>query len=58
MWTGTEMIIWGGTNYFYVNFNTGGRYNPGNRQLDRHQHDQCARCAVRVSHGSLDRQSK
>ncbi|OGF63608.1 MAG: hypothetical protein A2Y62_13420 [Candidatus Fischerbacteria bacterium RBG_13_37_8] len=28
IWTGTEMIIWGGTdNYSY--FNTGARYNPG-----------------------------
>ena len=28
-WTGTEMIIWGGTGYGNPNFfNTGGRYNP------------------------------
>jgi hypothetical protein len=26
IWTGTEMIIWGGQNYGY--FNTGGRYSP------------------------------
>jgi N-acetylneuraminic acid mutarotase len=27
VWTGTEMIVWGGTNGSIV-FNTGGRYNP------------------------------
>jgi N-acetylneuraminic acid mutarotase len=26
VWTGSEMIVWGGYNYFYSN--TGGRYNP------------------------------
>ena len=28
VWTGTEMIVWGGTDGF-INFNSGGRYNPG-----------------------------
>jgi len=28
VWTGTEMIVWGGTGDF-LNFNSGGRYNPG-----------------------------
>jgi len=28
VWTGTEMIVWGGTD-FGINLNTGGRYNPG-----------------------------
>jgi N-acetylneuraminic acid mutarotase len=28
VWTGTEMIVWGGVN-FGVYFNTGGKYNPG-----------------------------
>ncbi len=28
VWTGSEMIVWGGTGDF-VNFNSGGRYNPG-----------------------------
>ncbi len=29
VWTGTEMIVWGGTaNYPYSTYNTGGRYNP------------------------------
>src|SRR6267143_1932457 len=27
--TGTEMIVWGGTDVGNVNLNTGGRYNPG-----------------------------
>jgi N-acetylneuraminic acid mutarotase len=27
VWTGTEMIVWGGENYPFV-LNTGGRYNP------------------------------
>ena len=26
VWTGSEMIVWGGYNHFYLN--TGGRYNP------------------------------
>ncbi len=28
VWTGSEMIIWGGTNYPVGPLNTGGRYNP------------------------------
>ena len=28
VWTGTQMIVWGGTGDF-INFNSGGRYNPG-----------------------------
>jgi N-acetylneuraminic acid mutarotase len=28
VWTGSEMIIWGGSTYDYIYFNTGGRYNP------------------------------
>ena len=29
IWTGTEMIVWGGFDDFnFVDFNTGGRYNP------------------------------
>ena len=28
VWTGTEMIVWGGYNGGAVSFNTGGRYNP------------------------------
>jgi len=28
VWTGTEMIVWGGVDQFFQNSNTGGRYNP------------------------------
>ena len=28
VWTGSEMIVWGGWDGIYVYFNTGGRYNP------------------------------
>ncbi|OGF68138.1 MAG: hypothetical protein A2Y62_19505 [Candidatus Fischerbacteria bacterium RBG_13_37_8] len=28
VWTGTEMIIWGGLVYDWIYLNTGGRYNP------------------------------
>src|SRR5262249_8275962 len=28
VWTGSEMIIWGGIDFFQNFFNTGGRYNP------------------------------
>jgi hypothetical protein len=28
VWTGSEMIIWGGETEEFVNVNTGGRYNP------------------------------
>src|SRR6266481_5211220 len=28
VWTGTEMIIWGGVDENFVELNTGGRYNP------------------------------
>jgi hypothetical protein len=28
VWTGSEMITWGGLNGFGGNLNTGGRYNP------------------------------
>ena len=29
VWSGKEMILWGGHGYFGSNLNTGGRYNPG-----------------------------
>ncbi len=28
VWTGTEMIVWGGCTYSLIQFGTGGRYNP------------------------------
>ena len=29
VWTGREMIVWGGTGDLEFNFNSGGRYEPG-----------------------------
>src|SRR5206468_5135180 len=29
VWTGNEMIVWGGLDENFVELNTGGRYNPG-----------------------------
>ncbi len=29
VWTGTEMIVWGGMDVHFNFLNTGGRYNPG-----------------------------
>ena len=29
VWTGNEMIIWGGEVFNFIFFSTGGRYNPG-----------------------------
>ena len=32
VWTGLEMLVWGGNNGPTLTFNTGGRYNPSNGQ--------------------------
>ena len=37
VWTGNEMIIWGGENFSSGIFNTGASYDPGDRQLDSHR---------------------
>src|SRR6267154_2085882 len=29
VWTGSEMIVWGGEGDNFISLNTGGRYNPG-----------------------------
>jgi N-acetylneuraminic acid mutarotase len=29
VWTGTQMIVWGGSDGFFNDLNTGGKYNPG-----------------------------
>ena len=42
VWTGTEMVVWGGFNSPNTYRNTGGRSNPGTGQLDTHQHYECA----------------
>ena len=54
VWTGSEMIVWGGIGGVGYS-NTGGRYNPSYGQLDSHQHYQRAWRPV-FSHRSLDRQ--
>ena len=55
VWTGTQMIVWGGEGQPFVVLNTGGRYDPSTRQLDSHQHDQCAG-SPNWSQRSLERQ--
>src|SRR5205814_7816383 len=29
VWTGTQMIVWGGSDGFFNNLNTGAKYDPG-----------------------------
>ena len=55
VWTGSEMIVWGGYNNVVGYTNTGGRYNPSTDSWTCHQQDQRAR-GPKLSHGSLDRQ--
>ncbi len=43
VWTGSEMVVWGGYGGGSGYLNSGGRYNPEHRQLDSHHHHQCAR---------------
>jgi len=48
VWTGTEMIVWGGWDGFNISVDTGGRYNPNtdswtatstsNAPTERHNH--------------------
>ena len=52
VWTGSEMIVWGGFAGAYLN--TGGRYNPIDGQLDCDQYHQRAQRPNR-SYGDLDR---
>src|SRR5206468_4697199 len=33
VWTGTEMIVWGGNHTSVIGMNTGGRYNPSTDSL-------------------------
>ena len=55
VWTGSEMIVWGGDLTDCNGFEHWREIQSRHRQLDSHQHHQRARCAER-SHGSLDRQ--
>ena len=54
VWTGSEMIVWGGVSGFSYS-NTGGRYNPGTDTWTSTSYHQRARWPI-FSHGSLDRQ--
>ena len=43
VWTGSEMIVWGGYGQWRLaTSNTGARYNPASKQLDGYQYYQCA----------------
>ena len=45
VWTGSEMIVWGGAVFSY--FQHRRKIQSQHRQLDSHQHHQCARCPDR-----------
>jgi hypothetical protein len=55
VWTGSEMIVWGGNDENSQPLNTGGRYNPWVGYLDNHEHDERTSSPNRP-YGSLDRQ--
>ena len=55
IWTGSEMIVWGGTSNGNPGLDTGGRYDPGHEYVDSHKLHQRAHCP-NLSHGNLDRQ--
>src|SRR5439155_20741748 len=54
VWTGSEMIVWGGSNSNYLN--TGGRYNPSTDSWTATSTTNAHRGPAR-SNGSLDRQA-
>ena len=54
VWTGSEMIIWGGSDEFN-DFEHWWEIQSRHGQLDGHKHDQCAQYTI-LSHGSMDRQ--
>ena len=54
VWTGSEMIVWGGVNISGY-LNTGGRYDPGTNSWTATSTTN-APAAPRRSHGSVDRQ--
>ena len=43
VWTGSEMIVWGGDNALQL-LNTGGRYNPSTDSWTATSHHQRAHC--------------
>ena len=54
VWTGSEMIVWGGFNGSSY-LNTGGQIRSQHRQLDRYNHQQGAICPI-LAHRSVDGQ--
>ena len=54
VWTGSEMIVWGGSGSNGNLLNTGGRYNPEHGHVGRHQHYQRAQRTIRA-HCGVDR---
>ena len=55
VWTGSEMIVWGGEDSNFIALNTGGRYNPSTDSWTATSLTN-APDAPRLSHGSVDRQ--
>ena len=55
VWTGSEMIVWGGFDSGTSYLNTGGRYNPSTDSWTATSTTNAPDCAI-LSHGSLDRQ--
>ena len=53
VWTGSEMIVWGGNDGTDHYLNTGGRYNPSTDTWTGYHHSERAHCTT-ISHGSLD----
>jgi len=51
VWTGTEMIVWGGYFYNGNNLNTGGKYNPGTNRWTPISSTNAP--AARSSHGAV-----
>ena len=51
VWTGSEMIIWGGRAEFGTNFGDGGRFNPGTNQWEPIPPDDAP--SPRHSHGAV-----
>ena len=54
VWTGTEMIVWGGSSGA-ADLNTGGRYNPVDRHLDGDVDGRGRPAGSPRSHGGVDR---
>ncbi len=52
VWTGSEMIVWGGNDVGA--FNTGGRYNPVTNSWTATRYSQCTRWPLRA-HSGVDR---